>query len=150
MLDDKGATFIKPLFPLLVMTVKLVGAGSVKPGAFIVIDGVACKVTNTDKSKPGKHGSAKVRITARGLFDNRNREIVCPTSDNVEVPVIEKKTAQVLSISNDTANVMDDESYETFDLKIPDELKDKVVEGSQIMYWVILGEKVMKQLKSGA
>lgn len=132
------------------MTVKLVGAGSVKPGSFVVIDGVACKVTSTDKSKPGKHGSAKVRITARGLFDNRNREIVCPTSDNVEVPVIEKKSAQVLSVSGTTANIMDDESYETFDLEIPEELRDKVVEGAQVVYWIILGEKVMQQLKSGA
>jgi len=79
------------------MTIKLVGAGSVKVGSFIVIDGDACKVLSTDKSKPGKHGSAKVRIAASGLFDGRRREIVCPTSDNVEVPVIEKNSAQVLS-----------------------------------------------------
>lgn len=130
------------------MSKKLVGAGSIKVGAFIVIDDVACKVTSTDKSKPGKHGSAKVRIAARGLFDNRNREIVCPTSDNVEVPVIEKNTAQVLSVSGNKANVMDDESYETFDLEIPEELQDKVSEGVQVMYWVILGQKVMQQVRS--
>ncbi len=132
------------------MTTKLESAGSVKIGSFIVIEGVACKIEKAERSKPGKHGSAKIRITARGLFDHRNREVVCPASDNIEVPVIEKKTAQVLSVSGDKANVMDDESYETFDLDIPEDLKDKVVEGSQIMYWIILGVKVMKQLKGGA
>jgi translation initiation factor 5A len=56
----------------------------------------------------------------------------------------------VLSVSGDKANVMDTESFETFDMKIPAELKDQVVEGAQVLYWVILGEKVMKQVKSGA
>ena len=41
-------------------------------------------------------------------------------------------------------------SYETFDLKIPDELKDQVTEGCQVVYWDVLGEKVMKQLKMAA
>jgi translation initiation factor 5A len=53
----------------------------------------------------------------------------------------------VLSVSGDTANVMDAESYETFDLKIPEELKADVVEGAKVLYWIILGEKVMKQIK---
>jgi len=41
---------------------------------------------------------------------------------------IEKKTAQVLSIQGNTANVMDSETYETFDLEIPEELKGQVVD----------------------
>jgi len=132
------------------MTTKVVGAGTLKDGSYIVIDGTACRVATTDTSKSGKHGHAKVRIVAIGLLDNKKREIVLPAHDNVEVPLIEKKSAQVLSVSGDTANVMDDETYETFDLKIPEELKATVVSGCKILYWTILGEKVMKQLKGGA
>ncbi len=132
------------------MTTKVVGAGSVKEGSFIVIEGSACKVIGAETSKSGKHGHAKARIVAVGLIDNKKREIVLPGHDNVEVPIIEKKTASVLSVSGDVANIMDDESYETLDLKIPDELKDTVVSGVKIIYWIILGEKVMKQLKGGA
>ncbi|MEM3154210.1 MAG: translation initiation factor IF-5A [Candidatus Woesearchaeota archaeon] len=132
------------------MTTKVVGAGSVKEGSFIVIDGVACKVASAETSKSGKHGHAKARIVAIGLLDNKKREIVLPAHDNVEVPIIEKKSAQVLSVSGDMANVMDDETYETFDLKIPEELKGSVVPNCKILYWTILGEKVMKQLKGGA
>ncbi|HLC96865.1 MAG TPA: translation initiation factor IF-5A [Candidatus Nanoarchaeia archaeon] len=132
------------------MATKPVGIGSLQKGNYVVIDGAACRVTDTQTSRPGKHGHAKVRLEAVGLIDNKKRVIVAPGHDNIETPIIEKKTAQVLSIQNDVANVMDADSFETFDLKIPDDLKGQVVEGGQILYWTILDEKVMKQIKGGA
>ena len=38
-------------------------------------------------------------------------------------------------------------SYETFDLKIPDEFKDEVKEGLYVAYWIVLGDKIMKQIR---
>jgi len=70
-----------------------------------------------------------------------------PGGENVDSPIIEKKTAQVLSISGDMANVMNNETFETFDLNIPEELKDKVTSGVNILYWVILNDKIMKQVQ---
>jgi len=130
------------------MSTKLVGATSIKDGSFILIDGVACKVVNTDISKSGKHGHSKVRIVAIGLIDEKKREVIMPGHDNVEVPLIEKKTAQVLSVTGVKANVMDTETFETFDLAIPADIKESVVEGCQVLYWIVMGEKVMKQIKS--
>ena len=129
------------------METKLVNANSIKQGSFVLIDGVACKTTNTETSKPGKHGSAKVRITAVGLLDKKKRETVMGSQDQIEVPIIEKKTAQVLNVTGDVANVMDDLSYETFDLDIPKELKESVVPNCTVLYWGIMGKKVMKQIK---
>ncbi len=129
------------------MATKIVGAGSIKSGSFLIVEGVACKVVDAQISKSGKHGHSKIRIVAIGLIDDKKREIVMPGGDNVEVPIIEKKNAQVLSVSGDMANVMDVESYETFNLKIPEELKGNVVENSQVLYWDIMGEKVMKSVK---
>jgi len=71
-----------------------------------------------------------------------------PGHDHVETPIIEKRTASVLSIAGDVANVMDIENYETFEMKIPEELKADVGEGKNILYWIILGERVMKQIKT--
>lgn len=127
--------------------VRFTTAGTLKKGSYILIDGVACKVTDTQTSKPGKHGHAKIRLSAVGILDSKKRELVCPAHDNVNTPVIEKKTAQVLSISGTTANVMDSESYETFDIEIPEELREQIVEGCNVLYWVITGTRVMKQLK---
>ena len=132
------------------MSTKVTNIGSIKVGGYILIDGIACKVVSAEVSKSGKHGHAKSRITAVGLLDNKKKEIVLPSGDKVEVPLIDKKTAQVLSVSGDMANVMDVETYETLDIKIPDELKAQVVEGAQVIFWDVMGEKVMKQLKSKA
>ncbi len=127
---------------------KMESIGHLQKGSYIVIDGVACKTVDTQTSRPGKHGHAKVRLTAVGLIDDKKRVIVLPGHDNVEVPIIEKKSAQVLSIQGNMANVMDAETYETFDLKIPEELKAEVVEGVNVLYWEILSDKVMKQVKT--
>ncbi len=132
------------------MSTKIVQATSIKEGSFVLVEGIACKVVSLDISKSGKHGHSKVRMVAIGILDDKKREMIVPGHDNVEVPIIEKKTAQVLSVSGTKANVMDAETFETFDLDIPADMKEQVVEGCQIMYWIILGQKVMKQLKSAA
>ena len=125
---------------------KVTTIGELKPGSFVLIDDVPCKVINTTHSKPGKHGAAKVRIEAVGIVDDKKRAIVQPADARIDVPIIEKRNAQVISISGDKASVMDVESYETFDIDIPEEFKGKVQEGMQILYWDV-GIKLMKGVK---
>ena len=126
------------------MTVKIVSVGDLQKGDYVILEGAACKVSNTQTSRPGKHGHAKVRLEAVGIIDDKKRVAVMPGHDNVEVPILEKKNAQILSITGSKANVMDNESYETFDLDIPEELKADVVEGANVLYWVIMDQKIMK------
>ncbi|HIG93279.1 TPA: translation initiation factor IF-5A [Candidatus Woesearchaeota archaeon] len=126
---------------------KTVGAGSLKKGDTIIIDGAPCKIADVATSKSGKHGHAKINLVAVGLLDGKKRNIIMPSHDKVEAPIIEKKSAQVLSISGNMANVMDVETYETFDLDIPEELQAEVKEGVEVLYWLLMGTKVMKQVK---
>ena len=128
------------------MTTKQVSIGSLKKGSYIVVDGVACRVVDLSVSRPGKHGHAKVNLMAVGILDGKKRNYVAPGHDSVEVPLIDKRNAQVLSISGNMANVMDSESYETFDLEIPEELKKDVADGVTVLYWTILDDKMMKQV----
>jgi len=130
------------------MTTKSVGANTLKAGSYLVMEGSACKVSSIQVSRPGKHGHAKMRIEGVGMIDGKKRIIVVPGHDNVEVPLIDKKTAQVLSVQGDTANVMDAETYETFDLKIPEELKADCQPGTNVLYWTVLNDRLMKQVKS--
>ncbi len=125
---------------------KVTDVSSIQKGSYMVIDGEACKVNSVQVSRPGKHGHAKFRIEAVGMMDGKKRDIVMPHG-SVEVPIIEKRTAQVLSIAGNKANVMDAETYETFDLEIPEEMKEQVTEGCNVLYWVVLNSKVMKQVK---
>lgn len=130
------------------MSKKTVGASEIQKGSYMLFEGVPCKVVDIQVSKTGKHGHAKMRMTGIGLIDEKKRMVVMPAHDTVEVPIVEKKSAQVLSVTGEHANVMDSESYETFDLPIPEELKGQVTEGMAVLYWVILEQKVMKQIKT--
>ena len=129
------------------MATKKASSGSLQKGSYVVMEGAACRVVEVQVSRPGKHGHAKVRLTAVGIVDSKKRVAVMPGHDKLDAPVIEKKTAQVLSITGDMANIMDNESFETFDMQIPDELKEQVRSGSNVLYWVILNDKVMKQVQ---
>lgn len=122
-------------------------AGSLKPGRYILINDVPCVIKNIETSRTGKHGHAKCRIEAISLINDEKKIVIMPAHDKVDVPVVDKRTAQVLSIQGDTANVMDMENYETFNLKIPDELKDQIKEGIQVSYWNVMNQKIMKQTK---
>jgi len=130
--------------------VKLVPMGSLVKGRYVVVDGVACTVVENTHSKPGKHGSAKSNLVAAGILDGKRRNVVGPAAQNIEVPIIAKKNAQILSITGKSANVMDMENFETFDLAIPEDMADQATVGATIVYWIILDDKVMKSLKSAA
>lgn len=114
--------------------IKIAEFKDLKVGKYVLIDGEPCRVLSTTHSKPGKHGGAKVRVDAIGLFDDQKRVIIGPVNQKIEVPVVNKKTAQVLVAIKDKAQLMDMQSYETFELQIPDELKDKLREGISVMY----------------
>jgi translation initiation factor 5A len=117
-------------------------------GKFVVIDDEPCKVLNVTTSVPGKHGGAKARLEVVGIFDNRRRSIVKPADTEIEIPIVEKKVGQVVAIAGDTAQIMDMESYETFDSKIPEELKGKLMQGGEVIYWILMGRKMLMQVKT--
>ena len=126
-----------------------VQVSKLKPGRYILIDGEPCRIGNITVSSPGKHGSAKARIEAVGIFDGKVRSIVKPTSAEVEVPIIDKRTAQVIALTPDTVQIMDMETYELYDVPIEtgvaDEIKDQLREGINVEYWETLGRiKIMK------
>jgi translation initiation factor 5A len=114
----------------------------IKPGHYLIIDDEPCKALKITLSKPGKHGSTKARVDAVGLFDNRKRSLLKPADANIQVPIIEKKKAQVISVSGDFVQLMDLEDYGTFDAAIPEGLKGKLESGAEVSYWKI-GSKVL-------
>ena len=89
-------------------------------GGYVMIDDAACKINEYSTAKPGKHGSAKARIEARGVFDNKKRSLSQPVDAKIWVPIIERKQGQVVSVQGDDMQVMDLDSYETFTMRMPD------------------------------
>ena len=128
---------------------KPVEAGSLKVGSFIVIDNEPCKIVEIERSKPGKHGSAKVRITAIGFFDDAKRSIVAPAGATVETPIIVKRTAQVIAILKDTVQLMDLDTYEVYEVSLPleEEIKSKLNVGVEVEIWELLGRRKIIRVK---
>jgi len=120
---------------------------SLKKGSFVLIDGDPCRVESISSGKSGKHGASKSRVEAIGLFDGRRRSIVKPSHDKVDVPIINKKRAQVLAISGNRAQLMDLSDYSMFELDIPEELKGKLNSGGEVNYYELVGIRTLKQLK---
>lgn len=128
------------------MTYKLIDATDIKSGTTIMVDGAACIVKSIDISKSGKHGASKCRIEAIGIIDDKKRVIAVPGHERFEVPLIEKRKAQVLSIMEKRASVMDSESFESLELNIPESLKSGIKEGVVVEYWNVEGIKVIKRI----
>lgn len=115
-------------------------------GSYILIDGFPCRVVSVDLSSPGKHGSAKARITAVGIFDNTKRTLLKPSHSEIEVPEILKKRAQVVSVTGTSAQLMDTETYEMFDVTIPDDLKNEVAPGKEVEVLEAMGKKALTRV----
>ena len=128
------------------MVYKLINAHDVKEGSSIIIENAPCTVKSNDISKSGKHGASKCRIEAIGILDGKKRIVAVPGHERFEVPLIEKKRCQILSVSGNKTSVMDSESFETFDIAIDEEIKSQVQEGKQAEYWEIDGIKLLKRV----
>ncbi|UCE57540.1 MAG: translation initiation factor IF-5A [Candidatus Bathyarchaeota archaeon] len=127
---------------------KPIELGALRVGSYIIIDGEPCRIMNYTKSKPGKHGSAKARIVAVGVFDEGKRTLVKPVSAQVEVPIIQKKGGQVIALLPTAIQIMDLETYEIFEAPIPEEkIRSKLASGIEVEYWRILGKTRIMRTK---
>ena len=121
--------------------------GKLKEGRFIIIDDEPCRIVGFSTSAPGKHGHAKAKVDAIGLFDSQKRSIIRPTSAKIETPIIERGNAQVLAIAVNNAQLMDLVTYETFELPIPINLRGDVREGVEVEYIQALDRRKIERVK---
>lgn len=129
------------------MTREMTEVGKLKEGRFIIADGEPCRIVGFSTSAPGKHGHAKAKIDAIGLFDSQKRSIIRPTSAKIDVPMIERGSAQVLAIVTNNVQLMDLITYETFELPIPIQLRGDVREGVEVEYIQALGRRKIERVK---
>ncbi len=127
------------------MVLKIISATEAKVGTNIILDGMPCTVKKIDVSKTGKHGASKCRIEAVGLITGQKKIIAVPGHERFEVPMVDKRKAQVLSIGDESVSVMDLESFETIEIACPADIKSQLEENSNVEYWDIEGEKIIKR-----
>ncbi|MGY5877178.1 MAG: translation initiation factor IF-5A [Candidatus Thorarchaeota archaeon] len=131
------------------MSIRKTSVKSLKPGSYFMIEDEPCQVISIEKSKPGKHGSAKANIVARGLFDGRKRNVIMPADRMVDVPVIDKRTASVIADMGETLSLMDSETYETFEIRKPtdEEIASKIELNAQVEYWSLMDTHIITRVK---
>lgn len=128
--------------------VKPTKAGQLKVGNYIVYDDDVYIVKSAEKSKAGKHGHAKIRMTVENLFTGNKKSVVAPGDDKFMVPIIEKHIAQVISVTSDSVQLMDQESYETYEAAKPEAIE--LESGVFVDIWYVMGRKIIRNTRADA
>ena len=131
------------------MSYKMGRVGDLKVGSYAIVDDEPSQIMSIQKSKTGKHGSAKFRCSAISLFDGSKRSFVSPVDASIHIPIVEKRSGQVVSVTPMMIQLMDLESYEVFDVAKPDddEITSKLEPGKDVEYWVIMGQYKVQRVK---
>lgn len=132
------------------MSYKNSRAGDLKVGSYALIDNEPCQIVDIEKSKPGKHGSAKIRASGISLFDGKKKTYLAQADAGVQVPIVDKRSGQIVSISPSGIQLMDLETYETIEMSMPtdDDIASKIAAGKEVEYWVIMGRYKINRVKS--
>ncbi len=126
------------------MVLKIINATEIKVGTNIIIEGESCTVKKIDISKTGKHGHAKCRVECVGILSDNKKVFVVPGHERIEVPLVDKRKGQVLSIG-ERVSLMDLESFETLEVAAPEEIKAELETNSNVEYWDVEGKKIIKR-----
>lgn len=129
--------------------------GSVKEGSYIILDGEPCRVVSREHFKPGKHGSAKVRLVAISILTGSKKSYVSPAESRVDIPIIDKRSGQITSMTNDSVQVMDLATFEVFETPKPSaedmaELTGTLSPGVEVEYWSMMGKNKIMRIKGGS
>lgn len=128
------------------MVLKVVDATELKVGSYALFDGETCVIKSVETSKTGKHGAKKCRFEAIGVISGKKKCLMMPGSERIEIPMVDKRRAQVLSLTSEGVSIMDSENFENFELSIPEEFSGQITDGIEVEYWDMEGVKVIKRI----
>jgi len=132
------------------LSFKMAKVGELKQGSYAIINDEPSQIVSIQKSKPGKHGSAKFRCTAISIFDGRKQSFVSSTDTNIQIPIVDKRRGQVVSMGPTSLQLMDLETYDMMDIAIPtdEEIASKLEAGKDVEYWIIMDRVKIQRVKN--
>ena len=132
------------------MSFKMARVGELREGNYAIINDEPSQIVSIQKSKPGKHGSAKFRCTAISIFDGRKQSFVSSTDANIQIPIVDKRRGQVVSMGPVSVQLMDLETYDMMDVAIPsdEEIVAKLEAGKDVEYWIIMDRVKIQRVKN--
>jgi len=128
---------------------------SLRKNGHVVIKGRACKIVEMSTSKTGKHGHAKVHLVGIDLFTGKKYEDICPSTHNMDVPVVKRADFQLIDISDDGYLTLMTESGDLRDdIKLPEgdlgpEIKTKFDNSEDLLLTVLaaMGQEMVVATK---
>ncbi|XP_068221126.1 eukaryotic translation initiation factor 5A-1 isoform X1 [Palaemon carinicauda] len=128
---------------------------SLRKNGHVVIKNRACKIVEMSTSKTGKHGHAKVHLIGIDLFTGKKYEDICPSTHNMDVPVVKRADYQLIDISDDGFLSLMMESGELRDdIKIPEgdlgtEIRNKFESNEDLLLTVLaaMGQEMVVATK---
>ena len=132
------------------MAFKMAKVGELKQGNYAIINDEPSQIVSIQKSKPGKHGSAKFRCTAISIFDGRKQSFVSSTDTNIQIPIVDKRSGQIINLGPGSVQIMDLETYEMMDVAMPadEEIASKLEAGKNVEYWIIMDRVKIQRVKN--
>jgi translation initiation factor 5A len=119
----------------------------IKEGKFVVIEGDPCKVTSIQKSKPGKHGAAKMRVEGVSLFTGSKKSLLKSVDGQCEIPVLIRRKAQVVAnMGSNKLQLMDLETFETYEMDVEPEHAN-LQSGQEIEIQDVMGKKMITHVR---
>jgi translation elongation factor P/translation initiation factor 5A len=110
--------------------VTFINAADLRKGDLIVLKGICAKVKEIHWACNGKHGAAKYRIIAYGMFGNHKRvEEIVGAHVRVVSPRPKRYDADVIALNGDDLTVFDTwrrEAHSRLSLEEDDELHDTI------------------------
>lgn len=89
-----------------------------KKGSYIMHKGEPALIKTMGLVVTGTHSHGKMKLEVQGLFSRTNDSFTLPLHERVEEVEIIRKLGQLLSMNSNQGQVMDMQSYETFDSEI--------------------------------
>ncbi|KAK5998203.1 Eukaryotic translation initiation factor 5A-1 [Cladobotryum mycophilum] len=130
---------------------------ALRKNGHVVIKGRPCKIVDMSTSKTGKHGHAKVHLIAIDIFTGKKLEDLCPSTHNMDVPVVVRKEYPLNNIEDDFLVLMNDDGSEKSDVKIPDgeignQIQEGFDEGKELIVTVVssMGEEHVLAIKEAS
>jgi len=126
-------------------------SSAIRKGGHVVIKGRPCKVVDTSTSKTGKHGGAKVHLTAIDIFTGKKYEELSGSTQSLMVPIVSRQDYTLLDVTDDgftslmaeDGEVRDDIKLPVNDADLAAKIKEAVTESKELVVSVLaaMGEE---------
>merc|ERR1712055_344164 len=131
---------------------------ALRKNEFVMIKGKACKIVDMSTSKTGKHGHAKVHLVALDIFDGKKYEDICPSTHNMECPIVKRTEYQLIDMDDEGfVTLMDDTGETRDDLQATDpevnkQIREKCDAGEDALICVLkaIGKEMVMSVKNMA